>query len=87
MLPIGVATPPFCLQELGLSTSSFMVKRGPFIKSHALNLNSNSEASAGIIFMPVVGTRDVSWGTLADLWVELKNLDNVILSPASSLST
>lgn len=61
-----------------------MAKRGTFIQSPALNPSNNSEGSAGIIFMPVVGTRDVSWGTVADLWVELKNLDNVILSPASS---
>lgn len=82
VLLIGVATPPFRFP--GLSKSSFMAKRGTFIQSPALNPSNNSEGSAGIIFMPVVGTRDVSWGTVADLWVELKNLDNVILSPASS---
>lgn len=64
-----------------------MVKRGTFIQSHALNLTNNSEGSARIIFMPVVGTRDVSWGTVADLWVELKNLDNVVLRPVSSFFT
>lgn len=40
-----------------------------------------------IFFVPVAGGRNVSWGTVADLWVELKDLDNVILSPSSSFFT
>lgn len=71
-----VAAPAFSsFQELGLSTPSFMAKRGIFIEIHSSSLNNTSGVSTGIIFMSQVGTRDFSWDMVADLWIEPKNLD------------
>jgi len=54
-----VVAPSFSFQELGLSTSSFIVKRGTFIEIHSSSLNNASGVITGITFTSEVETRVV----------------------------